>query len=741
MSDSALARYKDFLYYGLFLLYLTEGSFPFNEHQWQIHLIIAALGLITVIPLFRSSSWAELRAYAAPAGVFCGVLMFVLLERVFPLMPAWERGLSTIVCTIIVALTCYRKNDVRLMRFSALYVLITLIVGNATMLAGAVKVFPVYLERGVIRSGLGSAHPNVLSMLLVTLIALSYLGYCFRSVLINLFFVCCVFLICARFTHTRTGYLMCAVLGIAQLAEWLYANNRHVAGVLSRLLPALDVIAVLAFPLSCLLWYGLYALYEKQIPLAVTINDMMANRLKFALGLISNQGISAFGSGTTAGDVRLWADSAYATLLVNFGVVSIVLFGIFWMLASYRFLKKKQRRLLYAFAMVALWGGEGNVLHEVPPNFFVFLVLSDLTPRHEPVTFLPQCAQEWMRFLAPAAVIPFLPALFVRMRTMTGDILPRIGSYNLLNLMCTFSCAVVAVLLWGICSLIRNRLRKLALSKKHLAAVCVCLFILCFDMISGNRILRQLSPEADKMIGEDADAIETVLSAKTGSLYVDPYPALYKQRFPGISNSVLYGKDLARKKRATVLTDIDLDGTNTFISQGFSYAEISEEHAVYTNDAPVVSALQQAGYTVTPYFSHVMQVDLALCAIQSDLTYDEFFPGIYIDQTGGYPSTQIWNNENYLFTGDYLATFTCRLLEHEENDPDATCKLAVNYGFGSEIASDVLSAHDADEDGLIVKQIPFHAESRIHASHVVFSVYGGDIRRLFVQDISYVRLN
>ena len=732
MFVSALSRYTDLLYGSLFFLYLTGGTFPFNAYQWQISLIVAALCLITVIPLFRTSSRPKLQTYAVPAGICCGALVFVLLELVFPLLPVWEQGMFSIIRTFIVALTCYRKNHVRLIRISAFSVLITLLTGNAAMLAGVVKNAPVYLERGVIRSGLGSAHPNALSMLLVTLIATVYLGNCFRSVLVNLFLTCCVYLFCANFTHTRTGCLMCAVLGIAQLAEWLYANHKHAGKVLSLLLPVLDVIAVFAFPLNCLLWYGLYALYERQVPLALTINSVMANRLMLALETITEHGITAFGSRITEGEY-IWTDSGYATFLANYGVVSVVLLSILWTLAAYRFLKKKQRRYLYAFAMVALWGGEGNAIYDVPPNYFFFLALSDLTEETDPAfrTVTP--------FLSVFVVIPVLPFLFVRMRTMVERIIPLIGSIHRLNLMIIVSCAVVAVLLWGICSLAGSRIRKQPLSKKHLAAVCVCALILCFHVLFGNRLLQALSPEAVEMIDDDAGAIETILSAKTGSLYVDPYPAFYRQRFPGISPSVLYGKDLSRKKRATVLTDADLDGTNTFITQGFSYAEISEDHAVYTNDAPVISALRQEGFHVTPYFSREVHVDLEECAELSNLTYDEFFPGIYVDQIS-HRSPQIWNNDNVLFTGDYLATFTFRILYHEENDPDAYCKLAVNYGFGSEIASDMLYTREMDEEGVIVKQIPFRVESELHGAHVVFSVYDGDIRRLFVQDISYVRL-
>ena len=219
------------------------------------------------------------------------------------------------------------------------------------------------------------------------------------------------------------------------------------------------------------------------------------------------------------------------------------------------------------------------------------------------------------------------------------------------------------------------------------------------------------------------------------------YPALYRKRFPEIAYSVLYGKDLARGKNTTVLTEIDLDGGNTFSTQGFQYVPVSDAHAVYTNDEAVIASLTEAGYPVSPFFSMLRHVDLEQCAKDSYLVYEPAFSGIYIDQTvEGYQSQNIWTNYNRLYGGSYEATFSCRLLMPEETKPDESCVFAVNQAHGGEYARYELSPADMDKDGVIMQKISFYVPVSMHGNLISFSVYGGNIRRLIVEDISYIRV-
>ena len=219
------------------------------------------------------------------------------------------------------------------------------------------------------------------------------------------------------------------------------------------------------------------------------------------------------------------------------------------------------------------------------------------------------------------------------------------------------------------------------------------------------------------------------------------YPALYRKRFPEIAYSVLYGKDLARGKNTTVLTEIDLDGGNTFSTQGFQYVPVSDAHAVYTNDEAVIASLTDAGYPVSPFFSMLRHVDLEQCAKDSYLVYEPVLSGIYIDQTvEGFQSQNIWTNYNRLYGGSYEATFCCRLLMPEETKPDESCVFAVNQAHGGEYARYELSPADMDKDGVIMQKISFYVPVSMHGNIISFSVYGGNVRRLIVEDISCVRV-
>ena len=671
------------------------------------------------------------------------VLFFVyrVLAIVFPGNPV---PVASCPVLFLAVLLCFHKNHLKIIRTEALCILLSLLNTVPLALAGLAD-SGVYTERSVIRSGLGTGHPNWLSADLFYLLVLLYIGHIVRERKWQLVLTACVYAVCEYVTRTRTVSYLCLLFVAVLFMEWLRKQKRASEGALSLVLRVTDYLAVFAFPVVCAVSLVLVYCYQKGYGFANKINMLLANRVYLACDRILVYGITPFGSlfqEVKAGGTEM----EYVTILVRMGVAGLTVFGVLWVLLSLRCLRNGKRRLLYALALYAVNGiTEQSMLSDTGIVFF-FLVLADLTNAvpEEPVLSDPNTQiVRAASVVAPAAgAVCLMPYLFERMRTVV-QLVPGSHRGAVLHIRVWVAFFLLLVLAGSIVLLIRSALLKKTPVRNAVYAAAGCLVILLIHFIYGGSVLRKGAAGVQELLDADAKAIEVILSSKTGVFYADPYPVLYRQRFPGISRSVLSGKDLARTKNATVLTDIGLDGDNTFQTQGFLYIPVSDAHAVYSNDEPVIAALQEAGFPVSPFFNRRIHVDLEQCAKDSYLVYEASFPGIVIDQASEVEEQRaqnIWSDFNKLYCGYYEVTFTCRLLWPEENAPDEYCILGVNYSLADEIAQDILTVEEAGENNYVIKTVPFYVPYSLHGYNVSFSVYGGNIRRLVVEDISFVRV-
>ena len=139
--------------------------------------------------------------------------------------------------------------------------------------------------------------------------------------------------------------------------------------------------------------------------------------------------------------------------------------------------------------------------------------------------------------------------------------------------------------------------------------------------MKGNaRVDRAMEEYAPNMT-EDARVVSLAKKIDGLKLYEAELPTLYNRRFGGISTNFFNGEDLARLKNLAVITDLDNQWSPMFLS-GFSYAEISESHAVYSDSAEFIAALKRAGYHPVPYYSKERTVDMKKLAEWNQLEID-----------------------------------------------------------------------------------------------------------------------
>ena len=728
------------VYLILFFLFCTNGLFviPVPAEYW----LLPAMFAVSVISGCLRSGKTAFQTYALPAGILSAVCVFLLCVCVFPRIPSWNHGIREPALFLLAALTCAGIPCHRIFRVFALYKACSHISLLACSLSGIAE-SAVYLERSIIRSAFESVHPNVWSRSLLIFIVALYLGQCFRSCIPVMLMAAGLYVLCDSFTRTRTIALYCLLFIALLSAEALLKRIRVPERLSTPLFRVIDYAAIAAFPLNCVLWFGLIFSVPKAFPLTEAVNRMLANRIYLAYNALQANVITP--SGIFFGGDWTWTDNGYTSVLLNYGTVGLTLLGLFWIAISIRFYRNGRRRILYAFALLAVYGGVESVLLEEVAAVFYYAGFSDLTPvtaaGEADTSQAPRAVRIRAAGLLPAFLfVLFLPRLFFRMRTYADLVIPD-ASLAASRLKALLSFGLVFALLWALYKLITAYLTSRRVPRYMPAVIACSLAVMLFDWVNAGRLIRANEAQAQETISRDADAVSAILTAKTGKLYTDPYPELYRKRFPGIRMSLLSGCHAASQENVTILTDLPPETGRVMTTQGLQFTRISDEHTVYTNDAPVIEALGQAGYTVTPYVGERMYLDLEDTAANSYLTYEPTMSGIFVDQPpeGRHPSETVWTNYNVLYAGTYEATFTCRLLMPEETAEDMHFHLGINVAHGGELAGMEITRADAGEDGMIVKTIPFQVSNPLNVTEVSFSVYGGNVRRLVVEEISYVQ--
>ncbi len=138
----------------------------------------------------------------------------------------------------------------------------------------------------------------------------------------------------------------------------------------------------------------------------------------------------------------------------------------------------------------------------------------------------------------------------------------------------------------------------------------VAVFVLL--IMGGTYVIYSQSSDYNQTLEAERAAIEAVKNANTetgGVFQATELPLLYQKKFGGLTYSFSSGDELAVYDDMTVLTDSVYESA-CFFGMGFLYTEISDKHALYTNDRAVMKELRQAGYHLTGYFSKELVVDM-----------------------------------------------------------------------------------------------------------------------------------
>jgi hypothetical protein len=315
-------------------------------------------------------------------------------------------------------------------------------------------------------------------------------------------------------------------------------------------------VSFAALPILGGVIFALSMAYGNENALAIKINSILHNRIKYTFLGISTEGVTWLGKyvemigASTPGLARSadynYLDNSVVQMVICFGILASICIVAMWLYILYRSVKGRNIRILLIAIIIAAHSFE-------LPNFFKFA--------YNALLFLPLASG--FEDEDPVPDPKKLP-------------------------------------------------RKLAITAGACAAVLLSFFIIAPGVFSATRTVAYKKAHDTTGVSErieaDREAVELILENNKEPVYADVLTTDYCKAFKGISKSVFSGEDLVREMECTIITDLDY--SYAYFSRGCLFCRISDYSAVYTTDRAVSESLINAGYHVAGYYYQENEIEL-----------------------------------------------------------------------------------------------------------------------------------
>lgn len=633
----------------------------------------------------------------------------------------------------------------------------------------------VYPNAGAIRSAWGVGFPTDYASYFVYLSIIAWVAWKRVPNWVFAVFGGVSFLNALLIARSRTSVICSAlfvlVILAVYLAQYVAAKNkkRHDGTVSKWLKTAKRVMAwlvSLAFPLFCVVELGLMVLYAKGFSVAQRIDVLFSGRLHLAWNAYKEHGLSLFGTpfdqigggGTTfARSDYNFVDSSYPLILLRYGAVLLVIIAVLCVLMSRKAIKLGDWRFALGLAIIAFHSFSEHHFIELNYNAFLVLPFAVLGTSLTLGTGERRAVEKKENPPRPTVVRQAIAAGSITTAVMLGllallgptalswaktvwevtasiELDEKLTYVFLIILGALVLLLLVAVALYRVVyALLRHR----APTGGAIATIGAGILVIIIAGLYCNRLIVRHQDGFMDVVNADREAIEAVHKANVsagGRLYSDTVPELYQRTYGGFSASFFSGDDLARCKNATVIMDADYEST-CFFERGFLYTQISDAHAVYTNDEAAIKSLEEAGFHLTGYFSKLRQVNLADMAAWNGrpLTEDG---AIVLEGEEGSLTT---GPRLELRSGDYTITFDLSI-PNDDYDPLTSedyelgyLRVSTDWG-ANEVKKAPLTRSQFGESGVYVPEVKCTLpDSR--GVDLLVCLYGE--QQMFVEGISY----
>ena len=502
----------------------------------------------------------------------------------------------------------------------------------------------IYWGHGTIRSSFGYTYPTNMAAYYVFIVIAAWVAWdevwdpvFLLPGLLSLF-------VSGVIADSKTS-LLCSLLFLAAVLWCWLLRNKSETGIM-RIQNWFGLLCRISFPLCGIVAIILTVAYHQELPYMDVLNDWTSNRLAQQTDAFYKYGVHLLGNafemrGLTSVFPVLnynYVDCSYLQLLLRCGVLAFLVYMVLWPIMTDAAIKAGKYRLSIGLALIALHSLSEHRFLVADYNLFFIAPFSVLTvhffPCYDVPSLSPERAKTYKKHIAAILTggLLILPLLFCWKPILSGGrtlwnvlLSPNLTlqlyqrrSAFLVSIGILYACVFLTFLIYKIVSAILCG-EKLKLG--YAFGLLLCLIVGSVVLVKANGRLDQAMSEFDDVLEEDKAFVAMAKKIDGMQLYDAELPMLVGRRYGGISTSFYNGEDLARLHNLAVITDSDNQWPSMF-QYGFSYAEITDHRAVYTDSPELIQLMEGAGYNPVPYYSKEMTVNMESLAEWNQTTLD-----------------------------------------------------------------------------------------------------------------------
>lgn len=525
-----------------------------------------------------------------------------------------------------------------------------------------------YYENGMYKHSFGICYPTDFAAHLVYLLLIFWMLYenvpDFLTAGIMAAAVCFQFI----FTDTKCSEIVLSLSVFGVIYVWLSSKYIKKSNGVRRIIHGIDYFMVLLMPICAGIMISLSYWYDPENFILFKMNTWFSNRLSLAQNAFNQYGFKLFGtafdmvgngSETVSRPGYNFVDSSYCLILVRYGIALLLALLFLYMFMCLKALKKGRKRLVVAFALIAVHSMIEHHMIELAYNPMFLLAFADLSmeERKKTVKFSKQRYIVYVVF--GGIILLFSPLILSYGRTLVTLLQLNNDDRNI-HFIIAFSALIVAVvmLIREMANFIVTRGKSQILSVKSVGKIVVAILAIGCSVGGTEWIFRKKISLYGDSVQRGKVLIEALRDDFTGHIYVDDIPELYRREVQGISYRILPADSAATEENTVIIAD---KGRDIFclIEAGYYFGEISEREGIYTNDRKAIEILQTNGIDMKSCYSVVREVDLAEAAVRNGLSLSET-GGLIIE---GQDKSLIYGPYDVIYRGRLRVEYRLKLLE------------------------------------------------------------------------------
>lgn len=586
-----------------------------------------------------------------------------------------------------------------------------------------------------IRSAMGICYPTDCAAYIFYLILALWIEYGqrYKWLITGLATVFVIFV--HKINNAQNSTIFLILLIVISVMVILYERFACNKAKVCRLVNVLLYLSAAAFPVCGLLMYRLTMHYGTiaDVNDMAQLNSMFHSRLDIGYQAITNYGIHWFGNyynqigagfSQTMPDAYNFIDSAYILLLVRYGILVSAVFVIGFVMSSIRGTKMGNIRMTLAVMLIA---GHSVLEHHAPElNYNIFLLLpvlgiarsenreESILDRIKGMLHQNKILQIWTGTVAVAALflvcrLNYVVSLVRTVVTLTASGADEKGRKLFIWILLAVIGMVVGIF-YAWYQLGAHKSHGKSILKRLMQPKRVLIGMISIGIIGLSAMIIFVHHELSlgmlkyaNVIAEEQNVLSWINQTDNPRLYVDDVPVLYHKANANNTYSVYSLEDLARQTDSTILTNKD-NNARILLDRGFLFAEISDEHAIYTTDREVIDLLREKGYHFTSYYSVQKEVDLDYMAECNGLEQGESGEVILTSEHSAMPMGPY----AYLWGGIYKVTYHLRIPPETKRSEEDLCTLVPCADYGNNIRKEQkVYLDEFAEDGSLIVDVVF----------------------------------